>query len=162
ARANLRGAGAASARQIRQRRERRTRSAEMIEQRAKGARPHILAADEAEPIDPLLIAQTYWLRALAHPNPKNKGSKIEQLQNQTAERTASRRFCRCFPNHGTERVCCKTRGKAAQSGLPQGYLGAEGVVGASASRRAFRVVLIKPSHYDQDGYVIQWWRSTLP
>jgi len=33
---------------------------------------------------------------------------------------------------------------------------------ASTSRRAFRVVLIKPSHYDADGYVIQWWRSTLP
>ncbi len=28
--------------------------------------------------------------------------------------------------------------------------------------RAFRVVLIKPSHYDKDGYVIQWRRSTLP
>jgi len=28
--------------------------------------------------------------------------------------------------------------------------------------RAFRVVLIKPSHYDGDGYVIQWLRSTLP
>jgi hypothetical protein len=34
-------------------------------------------------------------------------------------------------------------------------------VGAMA-RRTFRVVLIKPSHYDKDGYVIQWWRSTLP
>jgi len=45
--ANLWGAGAAAARQVRQRRERRTRSAEMIEQRAKSARPHILAADEA-------------------------------------------------------------------------------------------------------------------
>jgi hypothetical protein len=30
------------------------------------------------------------------------------------------------------------------------------------TKRVFRVVLIKPSHYDQDGYVIQWWRSTLP
>ena len=30
------------------------------------------------------------------------------------------------------------------------------------AKRAFRVVLIKPSHYDQDGYVIQWLRSTLP
>ena len=30
------------------------------------------------------------------------------------------------------------------------------------AKRAFRVVLIKPSHYDQDGYVIQWRRSTLP
>jgi hypothetical protein len=26
----------------------------------------------------------------------------------------------------------------------------------------FRVILIKPSHYDPDGYVIQWLRSTLP
>jgi radical SAM superfamily enzyme YgiQ (UPF0313 family) len=24
------------------------------------------------------------------------------------------------------------------------------------------VLLIKPSHYDDDGYVIQWWRSSLP
>lgn len=28
--------------------------------------------------------------------------------------------------------------------------------------KAFRVVLIKPSHYDDDGYVIQWLRSTIP
>ena len=32
---------------------------------------------------------------------------------------------------------------------------------ASPAKR-FRVVLIKPSHYDPDGYVIQWLRSTLP
>jgi radical SAM superfamily enzyme YgiQ (UPF0313 family) len=29
-------------------------------------------------------------------------------------------------------------------------------------QRTFKVVLIKPSHYDADGYVIQWWRSTIP
>ena len=29
-------------------------------------------------------------------------------------------------------------------------------------RREFRIVLIKPSHYDDDGYVIQWRRSTIP
>jgi hypothetical protein len=29
-------------------------------------------------------------------------------------------------------------------------------------QRAFRVVLIKPSHYDDDGYLIQWRRSTIP
>jgi radical SAM superfamily enzyme YgiQ (UPF0313 family) len=29
-------------------------------------------------------------------------------------------------------------------------------------KRTFKVVLIKPSHYDADGYVIQWWRSTIP
>jgi hypothetical protein len=34
--------------------------------------------------------------------------------------------------------------------------------GSILAKRAFRVALIKPSHYDQDGYVIQWWRSTLP
>jgi radical SAM superfamily enzyme YgiQ (UPF0313 family) len=26
----------------------------------------------------------------------------------------------------------------------------------------FHILLIKPSHYDDDGYVIQWWRSSLP
>ncbi|MGB3582321.1 MAG: radical SAM protein, partial [Roseiarcus sp.] len=29
-------------------------------------------------------------------------------------------------------------------------------------KRTFRVILIKPSHYDDDGYVIQWWLSTIP
>jgi radical SAM superfamily enzyme YgiQ (UPF0313 family) len=28
--------------------------------------------------------------------------------------------------------------------------------------RQFRLVLIKPSHYDDDGYVIQWFRSSMP
>ena len=28
--------------------------------------------------------------------------------------------------------------------------------------RGFRVILIKPSHYDDDGYVIQWRRSGIP
>jgi len=32
----------------------------------------------------------------------------------------------------------------------------------NSAKRAFRVVLIKPSHYDQDGYVIQWLRTTIP
>jgi radical SAM superfamily enzyme YgiQ (UPF0313 family) len=29
-------------------------------------------------------------------------------------------------------------------------------------RRRFCLVLIKPSHYDDDGYVIQWFRSAIP
>ena len=29
-------------------------------------------------------------------------------------------------------------------------------------QKTFRIALIKPSHYDDDGYVIQWWRSTIP
>ena len=31
-----------------------------------------------------------------------------------------------------------------------------------ARERRFQVVLIKPSHYDSDGYVVQWVRSTMP
>src|SRR5262245_60048829 len=30
------------------------------------------------------------------------------------------------------------------------------------SPRTFKIVLIKPSHYDVDGYVIQWMRSLIP
>ena len=30
------------------------------------------------------------------------------------------------------------------------------------ANRVFRVVLVKPSHYDDDGYVIQWVRSSIP
>ncbi len=29
-------------------------------------------------------------------------------------------------------------------------------------RKTFRVFLVKPSHYDDDGYVIQWFRSAIP
>jgi Radical SAM superfamily len=29
-------------------------------------------------------------------------------------------------------------------------------------RRHFQLVLIKPSHYDDDGYVIRWWRAMTP
>lgn len=29
-------------------------------------------------------------------------------------------------------------------------------------RKRFSLVLIKPSHYDEDGYVIQWFRSAIP
>ena len=30
------------------------------------------------------------------------------------------------------------------------------------TRRLFHLFLIKPSHYDDDGYVIQWARSSIP
>lgn len=32
----------------------------------------------------------------------------------------------------------------------------------SKNKRKFSLVLIKPSHYDDDGYVIQWFRSAIP
>jgi radical SAM superfamily enzyme YgiQ (UPF0313 family) len=34
--------------------------------------------------------------------------------------------------------------------------------GMATVRRRFRVVLVKPSHYDDDGYVIRWYRSPMP
>src|SRR5262249_6890637 len=33
---------------------------------------------------------------------------------------------------------------------------------AVTTKRRFQLVLIKPSHYDDDGYVVQWWRSSIP
>ncbi len=36
------------------------------------------------------------------------------------------------------------------------------MTGAGPTTRRFCLVLIKPSHYDDDGYVIQWWRSSIP
>src|SRR5918911_1464592 len=33
---------------------------------------------------------------------------------------------------------------------------------AAGAKRRFRIVLIKPSHYDDDGYVIRWWRNFMP
>src|SRR6476469_6408480 len=29
-------------------------------------------------------------------------------------------------------------------------------------QRKFQLILIKPSHYDDDGYVIRWWRAMIP
>jgi hypothetical protein len=31
-----------------------------------------------------------------------------------------------------------------------------------AGGRRFQLILIKPSHYDDDGYVIRWWRAMIP
>src|SRR5260370_9849433 len=30
------------------------------------------------------------------------------------------------------------------------------------ARRHFELVLVEPSHYDDDGYVIRWWRAMIP
>ena len=36
------------------------------------------------------------------------------------------------------------------------------MTGVRGARRRFCLVLVKPSHYDDDGYVIQWMRSPIP
>src|SRR5436305_1637744 len=33
---------------------------------------------------------------------------------------------------------------------------------AARTTKRFCLILVKPSHYDDDGYVIQWLRSTIP
>lgn len=33
---------------------------------------------------------------------------------------------------------------------------------SEARGRRFQLILIKPSHYDDDGYVIRWWRAMIP
>jgi hypothetical protein len=33
---------------------------------------------------------------------------------------------------------------------------------SKARGKRFQLILIKPSHYDVDGYVVQWLRSTMP
>src|SRR4051794_37971043 len=55
----------------------------------------------------------------------------------------------------------------ASNGKPGSRLGMnDGMVGtctvAAAAQRRFQLILIKPSHYDDDGYVIRWWRAMIP
>jgi Radical SAM superfamily len=56
-----------------------------------------------------------------------------ELQNRRQDRTIRRRAVRAYSRYGV-----------------------------AVGPRAFRVALIKPSHYDGDGYVIQWRRSYIP
>ena len=35
-------------------------------------------------------------------------------------------------------------------------------IAGAKTTRLFQLILIKPSHYDDDGYVIQWARSSIP
>ncbi|ABD06607.1 Radical SAM [Rhodopseudomonas palustris HaA2] len=35
-------------------------------------------------------------------------------------------------------------------------------IAESRPKRRFQLLLIKPSHYGEDGYVIRWWRATIP
>jgi radical SAM superfamily enzyme YgiQ (UPF0313 family) len=44
----------------------------------------------------------------------------------------------------------------------KGRAAAAAMAPGAAGVRRFCLVLIKPSHYDDDGYVIQWYRSAIP
>jgi radical SAM superfamily enzyme YgiQ (UPF0313 family) len=50
-----------------------------------------------------------------------------------------------------------------QIGMPRGAASQHGPAEApTPARRRFHLVLVKPSHYDDDGYVIRWLRSSMP
>src|SRR3954469_5668854 len=44
----------------------------------------------------------------------------------------------------------------------KGISRAWGMASGANGRKTFRLILIRPSHYDADGYVIQWLRSPIP
>ena len=67
---------AAAPRHVRQRLKGGTGAAEVIEQRAEGARPDILAADETQPVEPLRVGQT---------NPRCELVPPRTLPHETAE-----------------------------------------------------------------------------
>src|SRR5205085_5354575 len=45
---------------------------------------------------------------------------------------------------------------------PSAIRGMRGMLAQNPLRRRFQLVLIKPSHYDDEGYVVQWLRSAIP
>src|SRR3954463_5177840 len=40
--------------------------------------------------------------------------------------------------------------------------GSGSTIPAPTAKKRFCLILVKPSHYDEEGYVIQWFRSTIP
>jgi radical SAM superfamily enzyme YgiQ (UPF0313 family) len=55
-------------------------------------------------------------------------------------------------------LCCLPRSNPSGHGVILN----QKIISPAATARRFQLILIKPSHYDDDGYVIQWWRSTIP
>ena len=66
--------------------------------------------------------------------------------------------------------CYRERGNCLSSDVPKTRMdavsnstGPGSTIPATASAtKRFCLILVKPSHYDDDGYVIQWFRSTIP
>lgn len=60
--------------------------------------------------------------------------------------------------------CSLESGKLTGGLFPQGRIAGEPQVRLSirTEKRRFQLILIKPSHYDDDGYVIRWWRAITP
>ncbi len=80
--------------------------------------------------------------------------------------------CLC-PNAFTSLKCVEVSGYPAtqfgptcrpshHSSTARGFLQDIDPTAVVQSRRKFLLVLIKPSHYDDDGYLIRWWRAMSP
>ena len=70
ARTNLRRRGTTTPRQRGQGLERGAGAAEMIDEGAEGARPDVLAADEAQPVEALFVGEVDVVRSLVHFAPR--------------------------------------------------------------------------------------------
>jgi len=124
----------------------------MIEQGAKRARADILAANEPQPVEALLVAEPNAVPLLLHlaPQPRSRTYRFHDhsLQFAVAKRPARTAL---LQSPGRSRTVARSRL------TQQSCFG-----GCVLATRAFRVALIKPSHYDDNGYVIQWARSFIP
>src|SRR5688500_4640990 len=66
-----------------------------------------------------------------------------------------------MPLRRTQTVRHRLRGSLSLR-LNRGTSGERAMAGATNDRTQFIVEIIKPSHYDDDGYVIQWVRGFIP
>src|SRR5205807_4344846 len=93
---------------------------------------------------------------------RNASSKRPGLQCQFVDRKASGTPAFSFSSRSASGVfgsgifvCCASEAQHQSRRF--------GVVrGQAATKRRFPLILIKPSHYDDDGYVIRWWRTMIP
>jgi hypothetical protein len=93
ARTNLRRSSAAAPRQLGQGLERRAGAAEMIDEGAKRARPDVLAADEAEPVEPLLVGEMDVVHRLVHVCPQASLASVARMTASTRAEGCSYQPC---------------------------------------------------------------------
>src|SRR6202167_3561728 len=93
----------------------------MVDPPRKGGGAEILAANEPQPVNPLLIRQADGLRAVIHVAPSNS----KKRQNTWSKKAKPTRWLRW--NHSlewvgeaaeTEGICCKAAGKPAHCARP--------------------------------------------
>ena len=61
-------------------------------------------------------------------------------------------------DNGVDRAGLYRLGGRLGAMLQPGY----GNLSKPSADRRFQLVLVKPSHYSEDGYVIRWWRAIIP